>query len=190
VYLDAFGDIGKELEAVLSEHNGFFGFDAAWLVRPLVQESPPLGILQWNQPALWKEAFESPRVADACFFAEDVFGCQFCLSNQSVYSFNPETAEFERLASSVKNWMARILADPEGLTGWPVARDWARTKGDLERGFRLVPKVPFVLGGSYELSNLYPSRDVDAMRFRGTLASQLRGVEDGANVILRRRPDT
>ena len=37
----------------------------------------------------------------ALFFAEDVFGGQFCLRSDGVYTFDPETGDFDKLASSI-----------------------------------------------------------------------------------------
>jgi hypothetical protein len=42
-----------------------------------------------------------------------------------------------------------------------------------------VPKIPFVLGGPFEATNLYAADAVKAMRFYGNLASQIRELPDG-----------
>ena len=49
-------------------------------------------------------------------------------------------------------------------------------------GERLVPKVPFVLGGEFDVSNLHPLDSVKAMRFYGNLAVQIRDAPDGTRV--------
>lgn len=50
---------------------------------------------------------------------------------------------------------------------------------------RLVPKTPFVLGGGYNLDNLYALEASESMRYRGSIATQLRDLPDGAAVQLR-----
>ena len=83
------------------------------------------------------------------FFAEDAFGGQFALRDEHVVTFDPETGEAQALASSIEDWADQLLADFEFLTGQPLAHDWQARNGALPPGERLVPKVPFVLGGEY-----------------------------------------
>jgi hypothetical protein len=50
---------------------------------------------------------------------------------------------------------------------------------------RLVPKVPFVLGGEIEPGNVYSLNAKEGMRVRGELAVQIRDLPDGARVHYR-----
>ena len=62
-----------------------------------------------------------------------------------------------------------------------VARDLRRLS--LGRaGRRLLPKIPFALGGEYVVENLYAGRAVDGMRVRAHLATQLVDLPDGAQI--------
>ena len=80
------------------------------------------------------------------------------------------------------SWASVLLDDYETLTGYPVAHEWQRRNGPIPRGRRLLPKVPFALGGDFELDNLYAADAVDGMRVRGNLALQIRDLPDGAKV--------
>jgi hypothetical protein len=71
------------------------------------------------------------------------------------------------------------------LLGYPVAHEWQRASGALAPGRRLAPRTPFVLGGTFDVANLYSASQVELMRFRGHLATQLRDLPDGATVTLK-----
>jgi len=50
---------------------------------------------------------------------------------------------------------------------------------------RTLTKVPFVVGGKYELDNLYAGNILEAMRFRASLARQIAEVPDGTPINLK-----
>ena len=81
-----------------------------------------------------------------------------------------------------------ILSDYSYRTGHPLAHDWQIRHGPLPAGQRLAPKVPFVVGGKFLVENLYATSDVEGMRFRGSVARQIREVPDGAQVVLDTKP--
>ncbi|RZU53302.1 hypothetical protein EV385_5217 [Krasilnikovia cinnamomea] len=116
------------------------------------------------------------------FFAEDIFGGQFGIKDDAIYSFDPETGEAAHLASSVDEWVRAVLGDYEFVTGYPLAHQWQAQYGVLPIGERLVPKRPFVLGGDYTPENLVALEAAKGMRFRGDLAVQLRDLPDGASI--------
>ena len=51
----------------------------------------------------------------------------------------------------------------------------------------LLPKIPFVFGGKYEIENLYPVDDLKGMLFRASIAKQIRGLPDGCQIVLNLR---
>lgn len=178
------GALAPQLLKLLWARNGFLAFESALHVRPLSDERGQHGLAQWNVRSLWREAYQG--MADgALFFAEDAFGGQFCIANDEVQRFEPETGNRERVASSIDEWTGVILADSEALTGWPLAHEWQQRFGALPNGKRLVPKLPFVLGGEFSSSNLHLLDGVKAMRFYGDIAVQIRDVPDGSSVRLR-----
>ena len=87
------------------------------------------------------------------------------------------------LAEDVQGWAAVILDDHDVLTGYSLAHEWQDRHGALPEGRRLLPKVPFVLGGDFAIGNLYCAGAVEGMRARASLATQLRDVPDGATEV-------
>ena len=142
-----------------------------------------LDLRTWNAGATWRDAYGDQL--DGClFFAEDAFGCPFCLEGESVQRCDPETGLRTPMASSLEDWASQLLVDWRNLTAQPLAHDWQVEHGALKAGHRLAPKLPFVLGGEFTVENLYEAEQVGLMRFRGSLARQIRDVPDGAKVTL------
>jgi hypothetical protein len=177
-FLDPLGHLGRDLASLLGERNGFYAFESALLVRPFNSVQSPLGMLQWNAATLWKDSYE--QVFDGIvFFAEDLFGGQFCIREGAVWLLDPEQGEYERIAENLEGWAAEILGNAEVRTGYPLAMEWRKRQGPLREGFRLLPKLPFFVGGKFEIENLYAVEDVTGMRYRGSVAKQVRSIPDG-----------
>lgn len=175
------GTLARELEELLLEKNGFFAFEGALRVFPTCKTRQSIGLEDWNSAHLWLEYYSD--LVDGClFFAEDIFGGQFVLKNDSVHTFDPETANLEIMASSLEEWAEQLLTDYNYLTGYPLAHEWQANYGSLSFDSRLMPKVPFVCGGKFELENLAEINSVSSMRSRGNLAQQIFDLPDGAQI--------
>jgi hypothetical protein len=176
----------KKLFEMLSKKNGFYAFEGALHVLPSIDSAKQeniIGLHAWNESSLWRDWYQG--ITDGLFFfAEDVFGGQFALRGNEVVSFDPETAEIELLAPSFEDWTGELLVNYEQLTGYTVANAWQQLNGSIPMGMRLLPKTPFILGGSYEVSNLYAIDSIKGMRYRGELWEQLRDLPDGTPVKL------
>lgn len=174
------GRRGCELFELLAQRNGFYAFESAFHLFPLCRAAEQ-GIERWNSDELWRNCYQD--MTDGClFFAEDIFGGQFCIKDDLIFTFDPETGELERLASGYEEWAQTILDDYKVLTGQPLAHEWQERYGALPAGKRLIPRQPFVAGGKFEIENLYALDAVKGMRFRADLAIQLRDVPDGAQI--------
>lgn len=181
--LEAGGSLGRELLELLSVKNGFYAFEGALHVFPAGGEGV-CDVDTWNEASRWRNRY--PELPDGLiFFAEDAFGGQFGIDEMGVYFFGPETGELDKVAGTVEEWAAVLLLDYRSLTGYPLAHEWQETHGALEAGSRLVPKTPFVLGGRFDVANLFALESVRAMRTYANLASQIRGLPDGTQVTLR-----
>jgi hypothetical protein len=179
--LKSAGAHANDLAMVLNKRNGFFAFEGALRFFPSRSVPISYGLLEWNDQELWR--FEYDGLADRCFFfAEDMFGGQFCVSDGKIHTFDPETGQRSELANSLEEWAAAVLADYEVLTGYKLAHDWQAKYGKLAGRERLVPKTPFVTGGEFALSNLAALDAVKGMRARGNLACQIRDLPDGAKI--------
>ena len=161
------GTNGDQLYALLDLVNGFYAFHRALHVFPDVPAdgSGEIGLTAWNAATYWRADFPTLDPA-AFFFAEDVFGVQFAILHERIMTFDPETGESEPVADDIEDWAEAVQYDGAMLTGWPIAQDWSAANGSIPYGTRLVPKVPFVSGGDYSVSNLYAADAMTAVRAR------------------------
>ncbi len=105
--------VDGRLTALLGARNGFFAFSRALHVFPSTLANVPVMTLeQWNAAPLWVGGYADAAV-ECLFFAEDIFGTQFCLSHGRVWSFDPETGDKTEVAATIDGWAATILADPD-----------------------------------------------------------------------------
>jgi len=95
--------VGKELEGMLRLKNGFYAYESALLVRPFRNASAPLGLVEWNSPQLWKANY-AEELSNALFFAEDVFGGQYCIHENKICTFEPETGLISPMSASLDDW--------------------------------------------------------------------------------------
>lgn len=182
--LAAAGNSGRGLTEMLYRKNGFRAFESALHVLPSGCRSSCIELESWNRDDSWRKGYGA-AASGYLFFAEDAFGAQFAIGENGVYKFDPETAETEEMASDIDEWAARILDDYEYETGYQLAHEWQQRHGELPPGKRLLPKIPFVLGGEYELENLYAADALRGMEFRADLWNQIRELPDGAEIKLR-----
>jgi hypothetical protein len=170
-----------DLLDLLSRRDGFFAFEGALLVRPLHTSGGVLGLSDWNSPENWIDAYQG-MADDAFFFADDLFGGQFCIRADGIYSFEPEGGQFEFVASSLEGWAQAVLDDYDVLTGASLAHEWQTAHGKLPSAARLLPKKPFIAGGDFTSDNLYALDAMEGMKFRASIAVQVRDLPDGAQI--------
>lgn len=188
-HLESHGNIFAELAELLSLRNGFYAFESALHVFPCASLSggDDLSLREWNSPALWKEWYQGG--ADNLFcFAEDVFGGQFAIRDDNVVSFDPESGEVNLVAKTIADWVEIILSDYNLLTGFPLAHQWQTCHGPLSNNKRLIPKIPFILGGEFLVSNLVEIDSVEGMRYRGEIYEQIKNAPDGSSINLKPVP--
>jgi hypothetical protein len=181
-------DLGSELFRMLEQKNGLYAFESALHVFPLTGD-PETGLEAWNAASLWR--YEYQDLADGLlFFAEDALQDQFCLSEKEsgVFRFRSETGRTAFVANSIEHWAGVILADSRGETRWSFIHDWQSKNGPLPAGKRLLPKIPFFLGGEYNIENFWAGNPLEGMRLKGDLAVQTRDLPDGTKVRLNLAP--
>lgn len=180
--LAVWGDRGVELATLLSWRNGFYAYESALLVRGSGNAPPPRDIAAWNARDAWCAQYDDFNLGPMLFFAEDVFGNQFAIASGRVVCFDPETGNSEEVAQTLEDWARIVLGDNAYYTGYPVAHDWQIQNGPLRPGTRLIPKIPFVCGGEFAVSNLAPIEEREGMEFRASLARQIKDLPDGATI--------
>lgn len=181
--LEKHGSAGLCLFELLRLKNGFYAFSSALHVLPLGAYSTG-NLEDWNSESSWRRGY-GRSASKLLFFAQDLFGLQFCLQGDKVMLFDPEIGETSSFAKDLDEWARLLLADPDSTVGQRLARAWERENGQIEEGSRLVPRVPFVLGGEYFLENLRPLDSAKAMAFRADLARRIGSVPDGEQVRIR-----
>jgi hypothetical protein len=175
-------EMTRSLEDLLRFCNGFSAFEGALQVFGSKTDLQP-ELERWNALDGWRLEYAG-LASHGLFFAQDVFGGQFCISDLGVEAFDPETGSYEMLARDLDQWCELVLADYEVLTGYPLAHAWQLENGPLPAGARLVPKVPFSLGGQFDIPNLYALEVGQSMLLRASWARQLCSVPDGSAVFL------
>ena len=129
-----------QLFDLLAQRNGFYAFEGALHVFPSGPLALEVSLQEWNSDTLWRSCYGD--MTEGClFFAEDIFGCQFCINGREIFSFDPETGELTRLASSIDEWANMILANYSYMTGHPLAAEWQKKYGRLHVNMRLV-RIP------------------------------------------------
>ena len=175
------GTGSDELLELLVERNGFYAFESALHIFPSNCSDSLMDIETWNTNTLWRDEFGA-AAKELVFFAEDAFGEQFAISQGSIYRFDPESAAVKEFGSTLDDWAERILLDYAFETGYQQIHEWQQRNGKLGDDQRLIPKTPFVLGGSYEVDNLFALDAVKAMRYRADIWKQIRDLPDGTPV--------
>jgi len=169
--------------ALLRMRNGFYGFELALHVFPVTFGQEDFNVFSWNKENLWRERYDG-MTDGHFFFAEDAFGGQFSLKKDGIFSFDPETGQSQKICENISQWCDAILGDYDFLTGYSLMHQWQATHGNIKPDQRLVPIIPFVLGGEFSVENLRVEQAVTAMRARGSIAVQIRDVPDGGTIKL------
>ncbi|MFC0181009.1 SMI1/KNR4 family protein [Thorsellia kenyensis] len=172
-----------ELHSILNRSNGFYTFEGAFHLYSLESIDNTLGLVDWNRNDLWINDYNG-LTQGALFFAQDIFGNQFSLLNNNIHLFNIETGQFEFLAKDFDSFCKLLLTDFNFLTGYSFANSWQVIHGKLPNGKRLSPKIPFVLGGQYDMNNLFLADSVNLMKTNGNIAAQIQNIQDGTKINL------
>jgi hypothetical protein len=182
--LNLAGSVAEGLYKFLSKKNGFIAFESALHVFPSNVDTNLMTLEMWNSDDLWRKDYGN-LTENCLFFAEDIFGVQFCIFESKIYSFDPETGTKELLATDIEQWSKAILEDFNMLTGFPLAHEWQLKHGNLTLSTinkRLLPKIPFFCGGKFEVDNLYLADSVKGMKLRAEIALQTRNTPDGTKI--------
>jgi len=173
----------QQLGAALTRINGFFLFNAGVQVFRVGDDQgwgPELS--SWNRPETWKDSYQG--LADDLFcFGQDLFGVQFAIDGGGqVVTLDPETGQRSALGTSLDEWAAWLLAEPDERGAATFARAWQDTFGPLTPEQRFIPRQFFVTGGTYDLANLIVQDAAASMRIRGPIARQVHDLPDGAHI--------
>ena len=178
--VDILSELPSEIMSLLEKRNGFQAFESSLEIFHL-SDGGSYSIFEWNSPSLWIEEYRELRPSGICF-AQDIFGGQFVYRN-GVSLFDPETGDISPFSESIEQWAERILHDYKVVTGQPIAHSWQVIHGPIQPNHRLIPLIPFVLGGDFSADNVVSMEAAKSMRLRANLARQLCNLPDGAQVV-------
>jgi hypothetical protein len=173
----------QQLGATLSRLNGFFVFNAGVQVfRVGADQGWGPELRTWNEPGTWKHTYQG--LADGLFcFGQDLFGVQFAIDDGGqVVTMDPETGHRSAVGTSLDEWAAWLLAEPDDRGAATFAKAWQDAFGPLTPEQRLMPRQFFLTGGSYDFANLMVQEAAVAMRIRGPIARQVHDLPDGARI--------
>ena len=119
---------------------------------------------------------------DIVCFAEDIFANQFIISPEGVFWLIIETGKIEKLGQGIEDWASLIIEESNYYAGGTLFRNWCELNRNIDYYERLTPKIPFMLGGLYEIDNLYANNFEKIVEFNASLAMQTSGLNDGDKV--------
>jgi hypothetical protein len=166
--------------------NGGYFFDRSLHVFGACAEPPWHSLSAWNSPALWRDAYGEATRGLVCF-AEDAFGDQFAYSGMGgeVVCFEAELGRVVPVAPHFVAWLEGLLAQPESVLPIDVMRREAELRRmALAPGTQMFAYPPLCTVESREGVTVGPVDAVEAMRFRGSLALQLRNLPPGSRVSI------
>jgi hypothetical protein len=145
-------------------------------------------VVEWNKQGLWKQYFE---LSDSCFvFSEDIFGNQYFFKRGSrknpVYVLWLSTGRTDFMAETFDYFVRDIVDDPsEEVMGElkGLARAFIARSANQWKPFNQIGrKVPILLGGKNDLSNMEFCDSLTNVLFAGQLLSQLKAVPLGTRI--------
>lgn len=178
-----FLELSNSLTSLLRLKDGLIAFESSLHIFGYEEVPDFPSLKQWNSILGWRKYYDLSEDKLLIFFAQDVFASQFAISSNGILRFYPESGEFENHTNSLEEWAAKILNDYHYETGWEIAHEWQINNSfSLGREYRLLPKIPFILGGEYEASNMHAVKTELAMEKLGKLYMQIKSLPDGHKV--------
>lgn len=118
-------------------------------------------------------------------FACDVFGNQFGFGKKGIFFLNIETAEHEMIAPDFNGFINVLESEADYFTGFPILEKWNVQGNKMEVNERLVPLRPFVIGGGYEVQNLYQMEFQKVIKYNANIARQINDLPDGQEIAIK-----
>ena len=163
--------------------NGATAFHGALRFFPAMATHGMRDVCSWNSAETWKSYYGVHSPDSLLLFAEDAFGVQFGFeSTGSVSIFWSETGEIEPLEIGLREFLERVLEDPDGtisLDFYLSARD---ALGAANAAHHYALQVETALGGELAVDNLLLMDSVMHMRSLGKIAQQLRDIPEGTAI--------
>ena len=127
--------------------------------------------------SLYEEVLESDVP-----FAEDGLGDQYLLRDDEVWHLWAETGEVEQMAPSLDAFMSDVLARASEVLSLEPVLAFLDAGQALEPGQLLMAYPPFCVSQSDQGVTLTAVSTSDRREFLATIARQIHGLPDGAEV--------
>ena len=137
----------------------------------------------WNAPDGWRRGYGSDTDG-LTFFAEDAFGDQFAYSGRGgeVVSFEAELGRIIPAAPTFVDWLEEMIERPRAVLPVDVMEAQEIEHKHHRPGTQLFAYPPLCTAESREDVTIGHVDAIEAMRFRGQLALQLRAMPPGSRV--------
>ena len=99
-----------------------------------------------------------------------------------VVTFDPETARQTDLGTSLEDWAAWLLVEPDVRGAYGFAAAWQDEFGALSPDQHLIPWRFFAFGGNYSFDNLVAKDVEECMRIRGPVAQRVHALPNSAHL--------
>ena len=168
---------------LLDAMNGGYFFGRALHLFGACDEPAWHSLARWNSASLWRDAY-GDVARDLVVFAEDAFGDQFAYSGfgGEVVCLEGELGRVSSIAPHFVAWLEAVLAAPTEVLPIDVLAREADAGRPLADGQQLYAYPPLCTIESKSDVTIGHVDAVEAMRFRGDLARQLRDLPPGTRV--------
>ena len=168
--------IYSELFQILSKKNGFYCFETALHFYSADQLIAIDSII--------KNILGNDSFSDMSFFAQDIFCNQFTIKDEKIYLLDIESLELEYIADNFEDWEKEVLNDYNYFTGYSLCHEWQKIYSKIYPK-RLNSKKPFILGGEYNIDNLFADEVQKIIESKLELAKKLIDTKDGDSVEIK-----
>lgn len=172
---------------LLERINGGYLFQRALHLFGACERPAWHSLAAWNAPATWRDAY-GPLTDGLIFFAEDAFGDQYAYSRRpgepsaEVLRFESELGRAHAVAPTFAAWIDGLLLQPSSLLPIDVIAAQAAEGKRLQPGNQLFAWPPLFSLEAAEGVTVGHVDALEAMRFRGDLASKISGLPTGTQV--------
>lgn len=113
--------------------------------------------------------------------AVNYFGEPFFQIGSSLVKISPESGDREAVGDFAETEIGSL---GDYWTGESLKNAWEAANGSLGHESFLVPAIPFVLGGAFEVANLKRLSCGDAVDYYRQIREQVAGAVDGEQVVI------
>ena len=172
--------VPDDLKQMLGTANGFFCLGDSIHFYPYSNHE--LSLVSINNSSGWKGLF--PEATNGLtFFAQDILACQYGYDKEGNYfKYDIESGFREYYSDNLWDLISRIDADPEQEGGETILKKWESENGKIEKGNRLMAKMPFLFGGGFEASNLVSVETMIILNERTSMARDFSIIPSGSMV--------